>query len=348
MGILFSPRIGQKPLMNLCHRLGLALGAGIDLRTILAGEARRSVGSLQRYLTIVSEGVDRGESLSDALEPTGEFFPPLFRELIDVGEQTGHLDTVLAELSEHYRTRLALRRTFLSTIAWPVAELALVVVFIGFVIWLMGFLREMFHNPNLDVFQFGLIGVPGLVTYLFFVALAIAFVWLFIEGARRGFFWTRPLQRLLLRLPGFGKPLRTMALARMAWAMHLTIGAGMDIRRAMKLSFRSAQNAYYEDHIPAFDAEIAAGCTMHEAFRNLGGYPPDFLDTLAVGEDSGNISESMAVLARQYTDQARLAMTALAVAAGWAIWIGIATLIIVLIFRVFSLYLGALQGAMQR
>ena len=47
-----------------------------------------------------------------------------------------------------------------------------------------------------------------------------------------------------------------------------------------------------------------------------GGYPADFLDTLAVGEQSGKIVESMGRLAKQYQDRARSAMAALAVVAG--------------------------------
>jgi len=348
-GMLFSPRIGLKPLINLCRRLSTALESGIDMRTVWAKEAQRAVGPLRRRLTIVGEGVCRGESLADALEPTGEFFPLLFRELIDVGEQTGHLDAVLAQLAEHYQTRLSMRRTFLAAIAWPVIQLGIALIFIGLVIWLMGILREATGNSNLDIFGFGLVGNRGLAVYAAFLALAGAFVWLFVEGVRCGLFWTRPLQRLMLRLPGIGRPFRTMALSRLAWAMHLTMGVGMEVRRAMRLSFRAAQNAYYTDQIPAFEADIAAGCSIHETFCNLGGYPLDFLDTLAVGEESGKVSDSMAVLARQYTERARLATVALALAAGVVVWIAIAALIITLIFRIFiTCYLGPINSYLPK
>ena len=55
----------------------------------------------------------------------------------------------------------------------------------------------------------------------------------------------------------------------------------------MRLSLRSTQNARYIDHIPAIEAEISAGNSIHEAFCRAGGYPADFLDMLAVGEQSG-------------------------------------------------------------
>ena len=74
--MFFSPRIGLKPLVGLCRRLSTATGAGIDTRTVWAREADRAVGPLRRHLLAVSEAVNRGESLADALAPTGDFFPP--------------------------------------------------------------------------------------------------------------------------------------------------------------------------------------------------------------------------------------------------------------------------------
>ncbi len=128
--------------------------------------------------------------------------------------------------------------------------------------------------------------------------------------------------------------------------MHVTLGAGMDVRRALKLSLRSTQNARYTDQIPAIDAEIEAGQSIYEAFSRAGGYPVEFLDTLAVGEQSGKVVESMGHLARQYQAQARLALGTLTVLGGWAVWAAVAAIIIVLIFRIFSFYIGAITGAM--
>ena len=67
----------------------------------------------------------------------------------------------------------------------------------------------------------------------------------------------------------------------------------------------------------------------------------DFLDTLAVGEESGQMAESMGVLARQYQEQARAALAILMMLAGWAVWAAIATLLIVLIFRMYAALFSA-------
>jgi type II secretory pathway component PulF len=172
-------------------------------------------------------------------------------------------------------------------------------------------------------------------------------LFLLFRAVSRGMVWTGPIQRFVLQLPGIGKPLQTVAIARLAWAMHVTLDVGMEVQLALRLSLRSTHNARYIDQIPLIVSEIAAGSSIYEAFFHAGGYPVEFLDTLAVGEQSGKIAESMRVLARQYQERARTALATLTMLAGWAVWAVIAALLIALIFRVFSFYIGAIDGALR-
>ena len=331
----FSPRVSTKALAGLCHRVGISLEAGVDARRAWAREAQSARGPLARRLTAVSKAIDRGCSLAEALSATGDFFPPIFREMVEVGEQTGRLDSVLLQLADHYELRCRMRRNFLSAISWPLVQLAMALGVIGFLIWIAAMLP-------VDILGIGLRGTSGLKIYLTFLAAVGVVLWLLIRAARRGLVWIRPIQRAVLRLPIIGRPLQTMALARLAWSMHLTMSTGMDVRRALKQSLRSTQNARYTDQIPTIDAEIVAGNSIHETFVVAGGYPADFLDTLAVGEQSGKVVESMGRLAGQYQERARMAMMLLAGAAGWAVWALVAAFIIVLIFRIALFYIGIL------
>ena len=340
---MFSPRIGTNQLVGLCRRLSTALEAGIDARTIWAREAQRATGFLKSRLLDISDAANQGQSLSYSLALTGDYFPSIFREMAAIGEQTGHLDAVFAQLADHYQTQVTMRRSFLGVIAWPVIELILSLGVIGLAIWLPSMM-----GLNVDLLGFGLTGNRGLVVYAVLLAMVAGSIWLLLRAARRGVVWTRPLQRLVLKIPGIGGPLKTLALSRLAWTLHLTMNTSMDVRRSLALSLRSTQNARYVDQIPTIDAEIVGGNSISESFRVAGGYPADFLDTLAVGEQSGKMVESMGTLARQYQDRARMAMTALAVVAGVAVMLLIAGLIIAMIFRIFiTSYLGPINEALK-
>jgi len=345
--MLFSSRIPLKPLAALCRRMAIALGAGVDVRTVVGREAQQARGFASRQrLATISDGVNHGESLSDALARTGDFFPVLFREMIEVGEESGHLAEVLAQLAEHYEERVQLRRTFLGAITWPMFQLTVALAVVGLLIWVMGFIGRS-TGTTVDILGFGLVGERGLAIYLAFLALAAAVLWAAIRVAVRGGLWGRPIQNLRLRVPVLGPALQTVALARLAWSMFLTMNAGMELRRSLRLSLRSTGCTRYMDQIGQIDREIAGGNSIFESFYAAGCFPPDFLDALQVGEHSGKLVESMARLSRQYQDQARASLATLTTLAGFAVWALVALLIVVLIFRIFSFYLGAIRSAMH-
>ncbi len=341
LGSFFSPRVGLKALLGLCHRLSTLLEAGVDLRSALEREARTAAGPLRRHLDTASQAVNRGSSLSDALTPAGDFFPPLFLQLVELGEKTGELDTVLGQLAEHYQNRLQMRRSFLASLTWPLTQLGIALFVIGFLIWIMGVIGQ-----GTDILGWGLKGNRGLLLYLAFLGATATVAWVLLRAVSRGLLWTKPMQYLILRLPLIGKPFRTLALARMAWSMRLTFNTGMNVIQALKLSLQSTQNAFYIDQIPLFERELGKGNSLTDTFSLAVGFPADFLHTVEVGERSGRIVETMNTLARQYLEQARFALAQLTSFAGWAVWFLIALFIITLIFRIFSFYLSALSGAM--
>jgi type II secretory pathway component PulF len=320
------------------------LGAGVDIRTIWKRELERSSPpGWRRRIVEISDAINRGESVTEAVLATGDFFPPLFREMVRVGDETGFLSEVFGRLAEHYEEKIRLRRMFMSAITWPMVQLAIAVAVIGFLIWIMGIIGQS-TGMTIDVLGLGLVGNSGLVKYLVFLG-TVALILLFLaRAAQRGLVWTRPIQRMVLRIPALGSALKTIALARLAWSLHLTLESGMEVRRALRLSIRSTRNARYTDHEQRVDQSISGGNSIYESLLDTGAFPLDFLDAVHVGEESGRLVETMAHLSRDYNERASMALKTLTTFAGYGVWILVAILIIVMIFRLFSFYLGALGG----
>jgi type II secretory pathway component PulF len=342
--MLFSPCISTRALAQLCRRLSIAVGAGIDARTMWAKETERTRGCVRDRLAAVSRAVSKGESLHDALLFTGDFFPVLFREMADVGEQTGKLDAIFAQLADYYEERLKLRRQFLAVITWPMFELTAAVAAVGFLIWIMGVIQEMNRNQGgFDPLGIGLYGNRGLAIYLGFVFGVVAIAWLTIRAIARGLAWTRPIQYALMRIPVLGKALETLALARLAWSLSATLHSGMELRRALRLSLASTNNAKFTDKIQTIDDEIEQGNSIYDAFSEAGCFRNDFLDAVAVGEQSGRLEEAMDGLSRQYQEQAQYAFKTLNTVAAFLVWMLIAAVIITMIFRLAFSYFGVLN-----
>jgi type II secretory pathway component PulF len=339
---IISPHVATKQLAALCRRTATSLTAGIDVRRTFAREAQTTSGALGRNLGTVSETVARGGSLAEGFRATGEYFPPLFRQLVEVGEQTGHTAEIFSQLAEHYEHQLALRRSFVSSIAWPLIQLTVALATIGLLIWIMGWLET--RGSSADLLGWGLKGTRGLAIYLAIVGAVAAAIGLMIQGVRRGAAAWKPVQSFLLRLPGLGGAMQTLALARFSWTLHLTLDTGMDVRRALRIALENSNNVRFEAANEPMQRAIGEGRPIHEVMSAARVFPPAYVDAVTVGEESGRLVETLAILSRQQQEEARTAMSILVRLAGFAVWAMVAVFIIVMIFRLFGFYVGTIQS----
>ncbi len=151
-----------------------------------------------------------------------------------------------------------------------------------------------------------------------------------------------------MRTPQLGRALETLSIARLAWAMHVTMNSGMEVRQALRLSLRSTHNVLFTRHTERIIRDISAGHQIYESLRATRAFPVDFLDAVQVGEESGQLVESMGRLANAYQEQSRVAMNTLTVLLGVAITMLIGGIIIYFIYQIFTrAYLGPMNDAIN-
>lgn len=346
--MFLSPRIRLKPLGQFCRRLATATGAGLQDRRIWRDESTRGGRAQRAAVERVSDELARGQAIPDALAATGDYFPPLFRQMVAVGDASGNLDHTYRRLAEHYEHMLSARRGLLSALAWPMLQLGMAILIIGAVIWLSSALGlKGFDGEPLDMFGLGLTGKRGLTLYVMMVTLAAIAVLLGVEAARRGALWTRSLQRGLLRIPGIGDALRTLAMARFTWALQLVLDTSMDLRKALPLALDASGNDAFRQLGPRVVRNIQQGMSLYESLAETNAFPAEFLEAISVGETSGMLAETMQRQSKEYQQRAATALSVLARIFGGLIWLLVAALIVVLIFRVFSSYVDGINKLSQ-
>lgn len=343
--LLGTLRLGSKKLADLCHRLAISTESGIDIRRTWQREAENARGAVARRFAMVRDGVARGETLAESMLDAGSVFPRLFLSMVDVGEKTGTLAEVFRRLSEHYGHQDRMAKLFRSQLAWPMFQLASALAVIGLLILIMGILPPGPGGKRTDLLGLGLIGSPGLATYVGWLLMAAIALWIVIQAVRSGRLWVRPLQHAVMRVPVVGPCLEKICLSQIAWSLHLMLNVEMDLRRLVPLALRASGSDYYISRSDRIVRSIVAGLPMHAAFAETGIFPAHFLDSLAVAEESGQIVESMERLSRQYQQEAEAAVATLTVVSGFLVWAGVATLIVLMIARLASFYLGVLNEA---
>jgi type IV pilus assembly protein PilC len=332
--------ISTNSLIKLCHRVGTAVRSGIDARRVWEIEERHATGPLKTALGTIRQQVAAGGTVAEGMHASDGFFPPMFVQMVAVGEQTGKLDEVLARLGEHYERMAQMRRAFWFGIAWPLFELVVAVLVIGLVIYVTGIVASITGGDAQDVLGWGLTGTGGAVLWFIGCGLVAAAIALTAHALTRGWLGPGPVLAAM-RVPVLGKVLESLALSRLTWSLALALDSGMDARRAAELSIKAAQNPYYESSLARVTAGIRANRQFHESFRDGAVFPDDFLQQLEVAELAGATTESLLRLAREYEDRARTAMRILTAVATVVVMF---VVFAVLIFAIFSLaYHGYLK-----
>lgn len=345
---MFDSRISTRKLAELCRRVSTSLKAGVDARRNWQREAENARGAARRPMECIRDGVARGQSLTEILPLTGKYFPPLFHEMVAVGEQTGHLAEVLARLGDNYQHQLEMKKAFRQSISGPMFQLGFALFVVGVLIWVVGFIAEIRgHGKPIDLLGLGLVGTEGLKIYLTFLGCVAAAIFFAYRQVQRGALWINGVQLLAMRVPKIGRALELLAVSRFAWSLQLTLETGMPLRKAIELSFLATHNRYYSRHIDAVLLEIRQGHELTEALTNTQVFPRDFLEAVQVGEQTGQLSETLATLSEHYQEEGREAVRMLTRAAGGLVWLLVTGLIVLLIFRLFSFYVGVLNDALK-
>jgi type IV pilus assembly protein PilC len=335
--MLLSAQLSLSSLIELCRALRHNLGAGLAPRRIFKQQAERGPAAVRPVAKRIGECLDVGENLAGALQQQGRAFPPLLVALAEVGEETGHLPEVFGELEEYYRLQQKLRRGIMSRSMGPIIQLALGIVVITVTLLILGILGE-----SRGTVPGGVRGPGAALTFLAGVAGAVILGVAGYLAVTRLLHQGPAVQVLLLRVPVVGGCLEALALGRLAMAMQLTLDSGMPIERALRLSLQATGNAAYAARADKVAKSLIAGEDLATALSEAKIFPLQFLAMLTVGEEGGRIPEMMRHQAAYYREEAERRLQRLARVATAAVWLLYAGFAIVAIFRLASMYLGAL------
>ncbi len=292
-------KVSNQDLVMFCFQLEQLSSAGVPLLECL-NDLRESNTNpyFQKVLGAVSAEVEGGKMFSQALAEHPSVFSEVFVSLIDAGEQTGQLPVVFNNLFNTIRWQDELMSQTKKLLMYP-AFVAVVVL--GAVAFLMtylvpqmvSFLRNMGQDLPLNTkiliaisnafinYWWLIIGLPVLV----FIGLATVIQ-------------TNPMARyrfdmIKLNMPITGPILHKIIMARFARYFALMYQTGIPILDAIKICEKIVGNRVVADALSRAHAQINAGDSMSESFRNAGLFSPLVVRMIKVGESTGALDKSL-------------------------------------------------------
>jgi type II secretory pathway component PulF len=201
-------------------------------------------------------------------------------------------------------------------------------------------------GSKMDPTGLGLTGTAGALTFLGAAAALVFAVLLVLKVSADNVRFRAKLEGMLLWVPGWGPALLTFAVLRFAVALRMCTEAGLRAEKTLHYSFRATANAAFMAGEDRAVAALKRGGNLSEALAESGApFPAEFRETLLVGEETGNMSEVMERLANNYREEAERRLKLAAQFTSYAIYGLVALMIIFFIFRIASLYIGAVNNA---
>jgi len=341
---MYTTRIPNRTLSILCERVGVAFDVGQDPYRIFQREAGTQKFGYANHMRSIASHVERGGSLADAIRAQGNYFPENFVHLIEVGERTGRLERVLDRLATYYKDLADLRAEFFSSILWPMIQLVLAVVVIGCMIYLPSVFAPDAGDQT-DLLGIGLVGAKGLWIYMMGVAVVFGIcVGLYFLG-RNGYLGF--VSEWLMHVPYLGKVLTVFDEANFIQSLALATESGMDAWTAVGLAFNGSTSKRFTSKAESAKAAIRQGRELHVVLSESKVFSSETIEAVQLGEESGRLAETLDKHYRYMRLKVKSSMSTLTYLASAIIWAIIAAVLITVIFRVFSRYLGGIEGAAE-
>lgn len=291
------------------RNLGAMLAAGLSLSRALSVMERQTKNpKLSSIMAQISSDVRRGASLHEALAKFPRMFSNLFVSMVRAGEEGGSLPDSLSVVSEQMERMFTLKKKIRGALIYP-AIIVIAIIGIGslMMIYVVPTLAQTFEemHAQLPTTTRVIIGISNFLVEYTLLALGGAIASLiFFLGALRTTAGKRAADLVFLHTPMIGTMVREVNAARTARTLSSLLSSGVDVLASLEITGQVVQNSYFREVIKAASAGVTKGEPLSAAFARRGDLYPAFVgEMMAVGEETGALSEMLKRLASYYEDE---------------------------------------------
>ena len=297
---LTDGRIERRELLAFLEYLAGSFSAGLPLLSILDDVPKRLRST--RLRAIVGEVrhavAEEGKSLSDAMAEHPRAFPGVFISTISAGEASGQLAFSLEQLVEHVDWQENIAASVRQATMYPLVVLAavtlLVIGLIGFVFPRILPILQMrdveLPLPTLIIMNMSLFMRDYWWVMLALLGVGAAGV-LMLRRSEKGRF---AIDRAILMIPVFGQLMLEVNMARVVTYLGLFYRTGVDLLQSLLLVEQMATNRVVASVVRNAREQITGGSTIANAFSQSPLVPTVVMRSLALGESTGRLDESLA------------------------------------------------------
>ena len=304
----FKNRIPLTTLVFFTRQLSTMFSAGLTLeKSIFFLSQEEKNKKFKKILADLDQNIKRGMLLSDTLERHPGVFTNLFISMVRAGEVSGKLSETLEELALYLETVEETQRKVKSAMYYPVFIIGFLVItlFLTFTYLIPSF-SDVYDQLGSELPYYTVLMVnigEWLQANVFFVLLtsfsSLAGIWMATLTDSGKLL----KDRLLLRIPIFGKIIKDNILSKFSKTFGILVNAGVPIIDTLDLVKKVVDNRVYELATIEASTNIENGANISQALKNTGEFPSVMIQLLSTGEETGEIDTLSLKASEFYTKQ---------------------------------------------
>jgi type IV pilus assembly protein PilC len=272
-------------------------------------------GPFKKILMQVTEDVQSGTMLSEAMARHPKIWDKLYTNLVKAGETAGALDAILRRLAEFREKSEKLKKKVIGALIYPTAVMTIATGILSFImIAIVPAFEKIFRELGITL--------PGVTEFLIDISnfmanwwwLAIGSIVVIIVGfkaARRTVAGGAIVDRLQLMMPVLGNVIKKGAVARFTRTLGTLVTSGVGFLDALDITRTATPNIVVQNAIAAVRDSVKEGETINEPLRRSGIFDDIVVNMIKVGEETGELDKMLIKIADNYDEEVDSAVAAM-------------------------------------
>ena len=296
--------------LNKLHKSGMPIGDAIRI-------LQNRVGDREQKALIIGiwRDLSEGLTLAKALSKRPIFFSTSVCHVIQAGEATGNLTPVLSKIIQYLEEKQTIRKKMLSSMTYPlfVTFVALLVVVL-FLTVLLPQIESMLERLGGEMTWSAQLLIDGsnlMIKSGPFLILALFVLILGISKWKSTLTGKKTIDKWSLKIPLIGNIIYYSNLYQTGNLITTLLQSGINTSETFQLTEKTIENAYMKQQFNVAKGQINEGASVTQAFRLQKFMPDVALDILSVGEDTGELAQSMADVTEGFKESLSQRLSAL-------------------------------------
>ena len=308
------------------HNLSVTLEAGVEILRAFDIVAQGQKGELKKAFYGVRESISKGNNVSESMKQYPRAFPDVDLMLIETAETSGKYPECFKLLSNWHEFQIRILRIIKSGLALPI----LILIIALFIVPLPGFITD--SDITLKIY------LIKALRPLFIIFISVVLLIYLFRFFKKVYFLKSILDNIVLRIPILGKAVWELSIARFCYTFNMLNKAGVPIMQGLPMAVDLTGNTVVAEIFQGGVDSVNNGQAANEGFSNK--MPIEYLNLWQVGEETGELSETVDKIAEISRDRADLYFTEFA---KWFPKIVYAIICIWMITKIFSGYANLYQ-----